>query len=92
MGTFAHSVNNEDPDEIPQNATFHQGLHCLIRQTRKKYNIILEIITYGPSIYTMDNPDFIVFSLMNNSIGMKIVKVNAIVPKAGVRVIWSRSC
>ena len=31
----------------------------------------------------MDNPDFIVFSLMENSIGMKRVKVNAIVPKAG---------
>ena len=26
MGTFA---NSEDPDEMPHNAAFHQGLHCL---------------------------------------------------------------
>ena len=26
-GTLA---NSEDPDEMPQNATFHQGLHCLL--------------------------------------------------------------
>ena len=25
MGTFA---NCEDPDEMPHNAAFHQGLHC----------------------------------------------------------------
>ena len=25
MSTFA---NSEDPDEMPHNATFHQGLHC----------------------------------------------------------------
>ena len=25
-GTF---TNSEDPDEMPHNATFHQGLHCL---------------------------------------------------------------
>ena len=29
MSTLA---NNEDPDEMPLNATFHQGLHCLLRQ------------------------------------------------------------
>ena len=29
MGTLA---NNEDPDEMSHNATFHQGLHCLLRQ------------------------------------------------------------
>ena len=28
MGTFA---NSEDPDEMPQNTAFHQGLHCLLR-------------------------------------------------------------
>ena len=27
--TFAH---REDPDEMSHNATFHQGLHCLLRQ------------------------------------------------------------
>ena len=25
-------VNNVDPDEMPQHAAFHQGLHCLLRQ------------------------------------------------------------
>ena len=28
-GTFA---NCEDPNEMLQNAAFHQGLHCLLRQ------------------------------------------------------------
>ena len=27
--TFA---NGEDPDEMPHNVTFHQGLQCLLRQ------------------------------------------------------------
>ena len=31
MGTLA---NNEDPDEMLQNAAFHQGLHCLLRLNR----------------------------------------------------------
>ena len=26
-GTLA---NREDPDEMPQNVAFHQGLHCLV--------------------------------------------------------------
>ena len=30
MGTLA---NSEDPDEMPHNVAFHQGLHCLLRQT-----------------------------------------------------------
>ena len=25
IGAFS---NNEDPDEMPQNVSFHQGLHC----------------------------------------------------------------
>ena len=37
MGTFA---NSEDPDEMQDNAAFHQGLRCLLRfkqpLTRKK--------------------------------------------------------
>ena len=28
MGTMA---NTEDPDEMQDNAAFHQGLHCLLR-------------------------------------------------------------
>ena len=48
MGTFA---NSEDPDEMPQNVAFHQGLHCLLRQTcssEKDVQYYLEIITYDP--------------------------------------------
>ena len=29
MGTLA---NSEDSDEMPHNVTFHQGLHCKLRQ------------------------------------------------------------
>ena len=29
-GTLANSV---DPDEMPHNVAFHQGLHCLLRQS-----------------------------------------------------------
>ena len=31
MGTLA---NSEDPDEMPHNVAFHQGLHCLLSQNR----------------------------------------------------------
>ena len=31
MGTFA---NCEDPDEMPQNMAFHQGLHCFLGQNQ----------------------------------------------------------
>ena len=64
MGTL---TNSEDPDEMPHNAAFHQGLHCLLRPNnlqRKKYNIFLKIITCNPSIYTMDHPDFIIHTCM----------------------------
>ena len=41
MGTFA---NSEDPDEMQNEAAFHQGLHCLLRY--KRYTIyFLKIIT-----------------------------------------------
>ena len=39
MGTF---TNSEDSDEMPHEASFHQGLHCLFKQKRysdKKCNI-----------------------------------------------------
>ena len=26
------SANSENPDEMPHNAAFHQGQHCLLRQ------------------------------------------------------------
>ena len=27
-------INSEDPDEMPHNAAFHLGLHCLLRQNQ----------------------------------------------------------
>ena len=60
MGTL---TNSEDPDEMPHNAAFHLGLHCLLRQNQSSKNEIhffFEIINCNPSIYTMDHPDFIV--------------------------------
>ena len=67
-------ANSENLDEMPHNAAFHQGLHCLLRQNRssaKEIQYCLEIITCDPSVYTMDKHDFIVCSFMENSIGMK---------------------
>ena len=29
---MAHYANSGDPDEMPHNAAFNQGLHCLLRQ------------------------------------------------------------
>ena len=54
-------AKGEDQDEMPHIAAFHQGLHCLLRQNQssEKKNIIFwEIITYDPTIYTIDHPDF----------------------------------
>ena len=73
MGTLE---NSEDPDEMPQYAAFHQGLHCLLRQNQsseKNKQYLLEIMTCDPSVYTMDHPDFIICSFMENSIGLKRV-------------------
>ena len=55
MGTLATS---EDPDEMPHNAAFHQGLHYLLRQKWslekntilfRKYNPWLLNLYNGPS-------------------------------------------
>ena len=75
MGTLA---NNENPDEMPHNAAFHQGLHCLLRQKQSSEKEILahcffEITTCDPSIYTMDHTDYVVGSFMEISIGLKRV-------------------
>ena len=69
MGTLANSV---DPDEMPHDVAFHQGLHCLLRQIhlqRKKYNIF-----FDPLIYTIDHPGFIACRFVENSIGLKRLK------------------
>ena len=62
---------------MPHNAAFHRGLHCLPspnRSSKKNKQECMEIITYDPSMYTMDHPDFIGCSFMENSIGLKRVK------------------
>ena len=49
MGTMA---NNEDPDEMPHSAAFHQGLHCLLKQNQSsekgKQYFFLETVTCDP--------------------------------------------
>ena len=73
MGTLA---NSEDPDEVPHNVAFHQGLHCLLSQNRsseKEIQYVLEIITCDPSIYTMNHQDLTVTNFLENSIGLKRV-------------------
>ena len=63
-------ANSEYPNEMPCKATFHQGLHCLLRQ-----NMITagECIACNPSIYTMDHPDLSVSNFMEKSVGLKRV-------------------
>ena len=82
-------VNSEDPDEMLHYAafphyaafhlaTFHLGLHCLLRQNQSSEKAILfclEIITCDPLIYTMDNPDLTVSNFMEHSIGPKRVNL-----------------
>ena len=41
---------------------------------RERSTLFLEIITCDPSIYTMDHPDFIACSFMENCVGLKRVK------------------
>ena len=31
-------AKSEDPDEMPQNAAFHQGLHCMLKFNNLKYS------------------------------------------------------
>ena len=50
----------------------------LLFDLRRKCNIFLEIITCDPSVYTMDHPGFIISNFMENSIGLKKVKVKNI--------------
>ena len=48
---------------MPHNAAFHQGLHCLLSQNRsleKELQYFLEIITWDPSVSTMDLTDLTV--------------------------------
>ena len=40
---IGHLVNSEDPDEIPHNADFHQGLYCLLRYKRSSDKNVLKV-------------------------------------------------
>ena len=56
-------TNSEDQDEMPQNAAFHQDLHCLLLQkqsSEQEMQFYFEIITCDPLMYAMDLPKFIV--------------------------------
>ena len=59
MGIYA---NSKDPDEVPQNETFHQGLQCLVFKEGDRF--FPQIITWEPAIYTVDQPGFMVCSFM----------------------------
>ena len=71
MGTL---TNSEDQDEIRIMEHFIRVCHVcstkLIVRDQITF-ICLEIITCNPSIHTIDHPDFIVCSFMENSIGLK---------------------
>ena len=42
-------ANSEDPDEMPHNAAFHQGLHCFLRQNlSSEVKYFLTFITSSP--------------------------------------------
>ena len=72
MGTLA---KNEGPDEMPHNATFHQGLHYLLRLKRSsEKEFQLESITCNSSIYTMNHPMFIVSYRVEEPIRIQRVK------------------
>ena len=45
-------ANSQDPDEVPQNETFHQGLQCLVFKEGDTF--FPQIITWEPSKYTVD--------------------------------------
>ena len=53
-------TNSEDPDEMPHNAAFHQGLHVLFgKKDLQTKNAIFFFKSYSLTtldIYTMDHP------------------------------------
>ena len=55
---------------MPHDATFHQGLNCLLCQ-RIEFSLI---ITVNPSIHTLYNSDFVVCSFVVNSIDLNRVR------------------
>ena len=67
--------NSEDPNEIPHHVAFHQGLHCLLRQREIEIQFNhshLDVINWGPQIYTVDHPKTIVSNGKEKSISALI--------------------
>ena len=68
MGTFE---NSENPDEMPENAAFHQDLHCLLRQNdlqRNKYNFFRSYNLW-PTQYIQWNIPTSLSNFMEKAIG-----------------------
>ena len=65
-----HLANSEDSDEMPQYTAFHQVLHVLLRKNKifRERNY-LEIVTYYPTVFTMNHSKFIVSKRKEESIG-----------------------
>ena len=61
---------SEDPDEMPLNAAFHHGMHCLLilkKIPRDRIYHNLEKSTCDPFKYTMSSPLLILFICMGKS-------------------------
>ena len=63
-------------NEMPLKMAYHQGLHYLLRQNQTSENeiiLLFENCNLWPlNIYnSIDHADFMVYSLMENSIGLK---------------------
>ena len=54
-------ANSDDPDEMPHNVAFHQGLHYLLRRKRSSKKEIPFLFGDNNLIYTMGNPKFTVY-------------------------------
>ena len=73
MGTI---FNNEGPDKIPQNSTFHQRVLCLLRKRQSSEtedHLNLEILTFDPFYCTMNYP-IIVTKKAEESMGKERVR------------------
>ena len=68
-------ANSEDPDEMSHNATFQQGLHCLLRRSSEneiQFHVDCMHVTCCPSNYTMDQKKYIVSNLEERSISLLV--------------------
>ena len=71
--------NSEDPDEMPHDAAFHQGLHCLLSQKQflaKDIHFYVKNINCDPSIYvyTMNHPQLTASNRKKEFIRAQMVK------------------